>query len=112
MVLMIRSIITRRIGAPIYLGLLMMQSSCSTESALEANCAIAKDQKNIVVQAMYDAAADKIRRSWAPDIGKREGALRTVQVSIQAQQAHRDFQYELNDLAYQTCLRGAKYTNK
>ena len=55
-----------------------MQSSCSTEPTLEAKCAIAKDQKNAAVEAMYNDAAEKIRSSWAPDVGKREGVLRTV----------------------------------
>ena len=109
---MTRLLTSKLIGNALLIGLLTMQSSCSTESTLEAKCAIAKDQKNAAVEAMYNDAAEKIRSSWAPDVGKREGVLRTVQVSVQAQRARRDFQYELNNLAYLTCLRGSKQTSR
>ena len=107
-----RLLTSKLIGNAFLIGLLTMQSSCSTEPTLESKCAIAKDQKNAAVESMYNDAAEKIRSSWVPDLGKREGVLRTVRVSIQGQQAHRDFQYELNDLAYQTCRRGANHTNR
>ena len=105
---MTRLITPNRICASFVAGFLAILSSCSSQSPLEAKCALAKEQNDRAIQQMYEAAAEKIRWAWAPDIGKGEGAARTVQVSIQGHQAQRDLEYELNDLAYRTCLRSGE----
>lgn len=92
------------VGAAAVAGLIAVQSACSTAPSQEAACAAARDEQNAAVDARFNAISQAIKWSWAPDIGARPGALRTLQVSIQTYQVGRAWQYELNDLAYKDCL--------
>ncbi len=103
---MMRRTIGHIIGVAAVAGLLTLQSSCSTAPTQEAACAAARDQKNAAVDARFNAISQGLTWAWTPDIGKLPGALRTLQVSLQMHRASREWQHELNDLAYQDCLGG------
>ena len=104
--MMMRRTIGHIIGVASVAGLLAILSSCSTAPTQEAVCAAARDEKNAAVDARFNAISQALMRSWKPDIGKRPGALRTLQVSLQLHQSGQEWQHELNYLAYQNCLGG------
>ncbi len=96
----------RTIGVAAVAGLLAILASCSTAPTQEAACEAARNEKNAAVDARFNAISQALMRSWKPDIGKRPGALRTLRVSLQMHQTSREWQHELNYLAYQDCLGG------
>ncbi len=104
--MMMQRTIGHIIGVAAVAGLLAILSSCSTAPTQEAACAAARDEKNAAVDARFNAISQALMRSWKPDIGKSPSALRTLRVSLQLHQSGREWQYELNNRAYQNCLGG------